>query len=132
MVNTLAASQTRQNLLLLSVQLRGNDAGDWLPDHLVRLIPENVGRAGIPGGDDSIERLADDSVIGRGDDGRQARRLNARLVLLGDIHEKVDGAGQPAFAVPQRGGLGKEPHPGSVRPSGNSFNAADRPAWFED
>src|SRR3954454_20088710 len=57
MMNALAASQTREYLLLLSVQIGRNDAGDVLPDHFVRLIPEYVGRARIPGGDSSIQRL---------------------------------------------------------------------------
>src|SRR6266849_1081376 len=62
-LNPFASVQAHQNLLFLLVQLGRNDAGNWLTDHLVCLVAEDICGACIPRGDCAVESLADNRVI---------------------------------------------------------------------
>ena len=59
----LATPNTLEDLLLLSGALLRDDAGDGLADHLRLPVPEDPLRGRVPGGDDSLEGLADDRVV---------------------------------------------------------------------
>src|SRR5262249_12887450 len=106
MVDAFAALQPREDLPLLAVQFRRDNAKDRLADHLARLVAEDPRRARVPRGDAALDGFADDGVVGGYHDGRQARRLKFRVVLLGDVHQEVDGADEPPGGITQRGRIG--------------------------
>ena len=86
MFDAFACAQPRQYPFFFIEKMRRDDARDLPADHLLGAVAEHAGRAGVPTGDGSIERLADNGV-GRGlDDGckpgvsrpRRLRRRHAR------------------------------------------------------
>ena len=83
MLDPLAAAELGQDLVLLVLQLGRDDLRDRLADHLVGLVAEDPLGAGVPRGDDALQRLADDRVVRRDDDRRQARRVDLRCAALG-------------------------------------------------
>ena len=129
MVDHLAPAQPRQDLALLVMQLGRDEAGDRLADHLVRRIAENAGRTGVPRGDPALQRLADDGVVGGRDDCRKPRQLHVGFAPVGDLHQEIDGTGDPPLRIGQQIGPGLEPHPPAVRPLGYGLEAVHRPAF---
>src|SRR5579862_657974 len=81
MLDALATRELRENAVLLVAQLGGDDRRNRLVDHLLGGVAEKARRTGIPRRDASLERLADDRVIGRIDD-CLAERLHAIRALL--------------------------------------------------
>jgi hypothetical protein len=65
MVHTLAPQQPRDNLSLLVMQLGRNEGVYRFADDLGTVITENATGTAVPAADHAVERLADDSVIGR-------------------------------------------------------------------
>src|SRR5579883_2218664 len=61
----------RQDMLLLAEPVGRNEDSDGAADHLVRAIAEQSLRAAIPARNGAVERLADDRVLGRGDEDRK-------------------------------------------------------------
>src|SRR5262245_11234590 len=55
--DALAALQSGEYLLLLSVQLGRDEAGDRPADHLARVVAEDARRALVPRRDRAVERL---------------------------------------------------------------------------
>ena len=84
MVDALAAAQAAEDVALLVAQLRRHDQVDRLADRLFRGPSEQPLRALVPGGDDAVERLADDGVFGRRDDGGE-QRLRLDLVSSAEV-----------------------------------------------
>jgi hypothetical protein len=131
MIYALTSSKSRKDLSLLVLQLRRNDPGDRLANHLVRVITEYAGCTGIPGGDLAFQALADDGVIRGVDDGSEPFQLNICLMALRNVHKKIDCADQPTGSVPQRRRIGKKANPCTVRPFGNGLNAANCPSLLQ-
>jgi hypothetical protein len=73
-INPLASSDARQDFAFLAPQLGRDQQRDRLADHLGRRIAEDAFGAFIPGGDDAVEVLADDGIVGGLDD-RGEKRL---------------------------------------------------------
>ena len=130
-IDAFAALQPREDLPLLAMQFGRDDPQDRLADHLARLVPEDARRARVPRGDAAIEGFADDGVVRRNDDGRQSRRFEFGVVLLGDVHQQVDGANEPPRGVAQRRRIGQKPHARAVGPLGDGLDAAHLPALLE-
>jgi hypothetical protein len=130
-IDAFVAPQLRENPLLFLVQLGRDDAGDRLADHLARFVAEQALGGGVPRGDHAVDGLADDRVVGRGDDGREARSLHLAHVPIGDVHEQVDAGDHAAGGVPQGGRIGQEAHPGAVRPFRDGLDPAHRPPFLE-
>ena len=64
-----AGGDFAEDLGLFGLKLGRDEHEDGLADDLVRLIAEEPGGSGIPTGDDTLEILADDGVVGGVDDG---------------------------------------------------------------
>ena len=79
------AAEPLQDRALLVQPLRRDDQGDRLADGLVGRVAEEPLGPGVPRADDAVERLADDGVVGRLDDGRQPRPGLLGPLPLGDV-----------------------------------------------
>src|ERR1700691_4787116 len=73
MLDHCAFAQALQKLLLPFQTVRRNDKADGPTDGFFSRIAEQTLSAAIPGRDDALQRLADDGVIGRGNDGGKQR-----------------------------------------------------------
>jgi hypothetical protein len=71
MLHALAPHQPRDNLGLLVMQLGRNEGVYRFADDLGTLITENATGTAVPAADHAVERLADDSVVGRLHDRRE-------------------------------------------------------------
>ncbi len=100
---------------------------DW-PIDLDRRVAEDPRRGGVPGGDPTVERLADDRIVRGRHNGGQPRQLDLGPVSFGDVHQQVDGADQAAGRVPQRRRIGKEIDARAVGFFGDGLDPADGPA----
>ncbi len=60
-----------QDFDLLVLEVRRNDAGNGFADHFRRGEPEQALGCDVPGGDNPLERLADNSVLRGHDDRRE-------------------------------------------------------------
>ena len=119
MLRPLAPLHARQDLGLLAQTLRGNDEGDGLAYGLGGRVAEHGLRGRVPRGDDSLQSLADNGVLGAGYDGGQPRRilLDFRLVrdlaaegmdleaLIRPVEHGQEGPTEPARLDPVRGKL---------------------------
>src|SRR5690349_2822738 len=72
MVDALAGAQAPEDFRLLVLTLGRNENGDGLADHLFGGVAENARGTFIPGDDDAVERLADDGIVRRRNDGSQS------------------------------------------------------------
>ena len=88
-------------------EFRRNDDRDRLADHFFGAVPEKPDGALVPRIDMAVERLADDRVIGRFDDGREQRPAAIGAVfgvaqrglgafLVGDITGEAPRVGKRA------------------------------------
>ena len=75
MVDTLAASDARQDFTLFILSICGNNNGNGLTDRLCGSVAEDTLGASVPACDYAVEVLAYDRVIARFDDGRQPTQL---------------------------------------------------------
>lgn len=128
MLEALSTPELGEDLLLLVVQFRRNDPRDRLADHLLWRVAEDAGRPGVPRGDPPLQGLADDRIVGRGDNRRQARRVDLRLRALGHIDQQVDRADHLARGIAQRGRMGQKGHARAIRPLGDGLDPPQRPA----
>src|ERR1700678_2331482 len=92
MINPLASPQARNNLFFFSTALRRNEKRDRLADGFVRGVAENPLRTLVPTGDDAVEALADNRVIGGVHYGGQQRVCPLRLLARRDLYWHVDAA----------------------------------------
>ena len=65
--------------LLLAGAMGGLDQSDRLPDRIVGRKPVELLGAMVPAGDHTLQRLADDRLLGGLDDGRQIGPLLAEI-----------------------------------------------------
>src|SRR5436190_17413841 len=75
MVDLLATPDVADDVVFLGLSLRRDDAPDRLADHLLGGEAEQPLRPRVPRGDDAVQRLADDGVVARLDDRREALGL---------------------------------------------------------
>src|SRR5262249_47775319 len=68
-IDALAAADFRQNFRLFADPIRRHQFRDRLTDHFFGRVPEYPLSGGVPTLHDSIEILADNRIVGRGDDG---------------------------------------------------------------
>ena len=101
-VDPLAPPDAGQHLVLLGAAVVGDDEGD-VPAHRLRGGPaEDALGPGVPGGDDAVERLADDRVVRGVDDGGEARLGDLASALRGDVPGDLGGAHDPARVILDR------------------------------
>jgi len=67
-VDFFTAANVADDIVLLGLAIRRDDAPDRLPDHLLRGIAEHPLRCPVPRGDDAVEVFADDCVVAGFDD----------------------------------------------------------------
>ena len=70
-LDALAGPDARQDEGLLVLVVGGDEDGHGLADDLVGRVAEDALGPAVPARDDGVERLGDDGVVGRVDDGRQ-------------------------------------------------------------
>ena len=63
-VDPLAAPDAVEDLLLLAFAVVGDQEGDVSSDRLRLRVAVEAHRTGVPGGDDSVEVLAQDRIVG--------------------------------------------------------------------
>ena len=103
--------ETRDDLVLFGDAIVGNDQRDMAADGLLGGVPEQALGAGVPALNDAVERLPDDRVVRRFDDGGElARRQETAGVValpappLGDVAEDEHAAGHGALVGADRRG----------------------------
>ena len=126
MLDPLAALQARQDLVLLVVQFRRDDRVNRLADHLLGLVSEDPLSARVPGPDDTLQGLADDGVVGGGDDGRKMRGFELGQVPLRDVDQHVGRPGKAPLRVEERCRVGDIAEARSVRPLADQLDSLDR------
>ena len=72
-IDPIAMTDAIEDLRHLLAPFRRHDQMDGLADGFLRGIAEQALRALVPRGDAAFQRLADDRIVGRGDDRRQER-----------------------------------------------------------
>src|SRR5205823_9097500 len=82
---------------------------DPAPDDLGGGVAVEPLGTGVPAGDDGVEVLADDRVVGGLDERREMGERQLRPPALGDVAEEVDDEADPAPLVRDRGGLEDRP-----------------------
>ena len=100
MIDPLTLPDPVEDLAFLLTKLRRNDQIDRLADGLGGRIPEQALRAFVPREDDAFERLADDGIVGRRDDGRQQRTGFFFAFLVRDIEHDATAVNESAM-LPQ-------------------------------
>src|ERR1700722_5856424 len=80
MFDPLASLEPFKNGFFLGHPFRRDNERYVLPDSFLRGITKNSLRAGVPTGDDTLQSLADDSVIGGLHDGRHQTRRSVDLL----------------------------------------------------
>ena len=99
MLDSLTEPYAPQNVIFFLVAFGRNNQGHRLADRFVGRIAEQALRSRVPRGNDPVERLADDCVVGRGNDCSQqgGRMLGITLVLRRRIpHERAAQKGKDA------------------------------------
>src|SRR6202007_50503 len=66
-------------------ELRRDDGGDWLPNDFLLPVTEDPLGAFIPALDNSVQILADNSIVGRFHDGCKTERSLLALFLVGNV-----------------------------------------------
>ena len=103
-LDPLPAAEPRQDLALLVRRSGGMiRVIGWPTASSARVAEEPLG-PGVPRADDAVERLADDRVVGRLDDGRQPRLGLLGPPALGDVAEDQDRPDRGPGLVPDGGG----------------------------
>ena len=102
LMDALAAAHAHEPPARGFLEARRLEEADGPPDHFRGRIAEELLGRGIPGGDLSVERLADDRVRRRGDDRREAIRLELRTPRRADIPENEHGSPERSRRVPDR------------------------------
>ena len=128
MVDAFAGLQAGDDLLLLGPQFIGNDAEDGLTDHLLGGVAENPRGAGIPGGDDAVEALADNRVVGGRHDRGEAGAVDFGLPPVGGVDQQIDCAGYLPLLVAQQRWVGEEREAGAVRTLADRLQSREIPA----
>src|SRR5687767_325899 len=85
MVDALAATHALENVILLRLSIRRDNAADVLSDHLLRCEAEEPLGARIPRQHGAVERLADNRVVRPLDDGGEAGAGLLGPAAFGDV-----------------------------------------------
>src|SRR5258706_10146185 len=88
MIDLLAAAQARDDLVFLRLTVGWNDPADGLADHLRGGVAEDALSRSIPGLNDAVQILADDRIVARLDDRREAPGLQSEVFLGRRIHAR--------------------------------------------
>ena len=99
-VHRLSATDAPQDVGLLAMSIGRDDQQDGLADRLGRGIAEQSLGPAIPGGDDPVQRLADDGVVGGVHDRRQAAARLFRAEAVADVPDDLRGSGDLACRRP--------------------------------
>src|SRR5262249_41656859 len=70
-INSFACANSGQDTRLIIVQLRRNNGCDRLPDDFLCPVAEGAFRGLVPTGDDPVQILADDGIVGGSNDCRE-------------------------------------------------------------
>ena len=73
------------------LKVRRDDTQDGFTHHFGRRVAEKPFRGGIPGSDDTLERLTDDGIFRTGDDRREMRVSTLKLGGIGRTAMRGDG-----------------------------------------
>src|ERR1700747_1623457 len=85
MIDTLAGSQTLQNLFFFGPQLGGDNNGDGAPNRLLWGKAKNALCSGAPAGDEPAEILGYNGIVRGFDDGGQTEPRLIGLFLFADV-----------------------------------------------
>src|SRR5947207_960117 len=85
MSHALPASDAVENRVLFVLMIFWNDQTNGLAHGLTFRVAEHSLRGGIPRGDDAIEVLGDDGIIGRFHDRREARTVAFSVLPRRDV-----------------------------------------------
>ena len=102
MIDALAATDAVDNRGFLVEAVRRNHDRDRFADDLFGRIAEQPRRAPVPTGDDAVEVLAHDRVIGALDNRGEQPPIMLRALALGDVDQHVHRADHCAGFVDQR------------------------------
>ena len=92
MIEAFAAPDAREDLLFLVLAIRWNQSDDRRADHFVGGVSEDALGPEIPTGDDTVQILSDDRIVGRGDDRRQPVRSDVGQMPIGHVAETPHAA----------------------------------------
>jgi len=94
MIDSIATPQASEHPSLFVVALGRNEQQDRVPDDFVRPIAEETFRAGVPADDGTGQILADDRIVGRIHDRRDARSQDRGFLgdrdVAGDLRSADD------------------------------------------
>src|ERR1700746_3434277 len=91
-----------KHIVLLSSPLRRNNQGNGLTHRFRRCVSEDALGAPIPGGNDTVEGLTNDSVIRRFHDRSEPPTCYFCLVAPGDIYQHIDSADDLTLTISER------------------------------
>ena len=89
-IDTLAATNTREDLVLLCLSLRRDEDPHVLADQLGSRVPEQPLGCAVDRLDDAVQILRDDRVVGRVDDRRQICLCLGRAPAIRDVDARSD------------------------------------------
>src|SRR5437762_2031487 len=100
MLNTLSASQSRNNISFLREAIRRNNERDVTANSFFCRIPKYSLCAFVPTRDHAIKVLAHNGIVrGTNNRGEEATRLLV-LLLISDVQEKIYAARKFPFGIP--------------------------------
>ena len=97
MIDSFAAPDAGRGSPSPLLAIRWNQSHDRRADHFVGGVSEDALRTEIPTGDDTVQILSDDRIVGRGDDGRQPARSDFGQMALGHVAKAPDAARSLSF-----------------------------------
>src|SRR5258705_1713005 len=92
MIDALDATQAFDDIRFFVPAITGNDHSDVLADGIFRAITEHAFCALVPTGDDAVEGLAGDGIVGRIDDSCEESGAAFGAFALGDLAGDFGGA----------------------------------------
>jgi hypothetical protein len=110
MIDAFAAPQALDDAGLFVEMFLGDQDGDGFANRLIRRVAEDSLGAGIPRGDDAVERLRDDGVVGVFDHCREPAQQTFGLLALGDVLDDADELGSLSRFLAQQSDRGAAPH----------------------
>jgi hypothetical protein len=130
-LDLLSPPDALENLQLLILPVRWNENRDRFADYFFRRISEYPLRALVPAGDNAVEVLADDGVVGGFDDRDEPMSGLLGAFAVADVDQHVDCADDLARRIMQRSRKRDEGNAGAVRSLRHGFRAAYRAARLQ-
>src|ERR1700748_457601 len=121
MVDAFAAPNPLQDPRLFMLTIRRNQRQDRLADDFISGVAEEPFGGCVPTGDDDVESLADDGVIGRLDDSGESVTRYFTAVAIGNVAQ-VGGENRPVN-IAQRRYVDLDQDLSSVRAQGFNLEA---------